>query len=85
MFATIESIKVAYIVNTLYEKYVKTIFNPLIISIFMNEKFENYITSLSANRWLRLSINFNYTIKNRITNWNETLTSINLKNLNIKK
>lgn len=85
MFATIESIKVAYIVNTLYEKYVKTIFNPLIISIFMNEKFENYITSLSANRWLRLNINFNYTIKNRITNWNESLTSINLKNLNIKK
>lgn len=85
MFAKIKAIKGSYIVDTLYGKYVKAIFNPPIISIFTNEKFEDYITSLSADHWLRLNINFNYTIEYRITNWDENLTSVNLKNLNIKK
>lgn len=79
MFDTIEDIKDAYIVDTLYGKYVEATFNPPIILIFTNEKLEDHITSLSADRWLRFNINSNYTIEHRITNSDGTVTPVNLK------
>jgi len=57
MFATIEDIKDAYIVDTLYGKYIKAIFNPPIVLLFRNEKLHEQKSKLSTDRWLQLYIN----------------------------
>ena len=85
VFASVEYIKNAYIVDTLYGKYIESIFEPPIILFFTNERLDDHLSSLSPDRWLRLNINSNYTIEHRITNQDGTVTPISLKDLNIKK
>ena len=85
VFSTIEEIKDAYIVDTLYGKYIEAIFNPPIVLVFTNERLDEHKSKLSADRWLRLNINSDHTIFYRVTNEDGTLTIISLKDLNIKK
>lgn len=85
VFASVEDIKDAYIVDTLYGKYIESIFDPPIVLFFTNERLDDHLSSLSPDRWLRLNINSDHTIEHRLTNEDGTITTINLKDLNIKK
>ena len=85
MFAAIEEIKDGFIVETMYGKYIEAIFESPLILVFTNEKLDEHISKLSADRWLRFYINSNYTIEYRIENEDGTVSPIKLSNLNIKK
>lgn len=85
LFSAVEDIKDGFIVDTLYGKYVEAIFDPPIVLVFTNEKLDEHITKLSRDRWLRLHINYDYTIEYRIENEDGTVSPIKLSNLNIKK
>lgn len=85
VFATIEDIKDGYLVDTLYGKYVESIFNPPLITIFTNEKLDDHLSSLSPDRWLRLHINSDMSIEHRIAHEDGTVTPVKLEDLTIKK
>lgn len=85
VFSTIEEIKDTYIVDTLYGKYIEAIFNPPIVLVFTNERLDEHKSKLSEDRWLRLHINSNFSIKFRKDNGNGTITPLSLDRLNIKK
>ena len=85
VFSTIEDIKDAYIVDTLYGKYIEAIFNPPIVLVFTNERLDEHKSKLSADRWLRLHINSNFSIEFRKDNGDGTITPLSLDELNIKK
>ena len=83
VFATIEDIKDAYIVDTLYGKYIEAIFNPPIVLVFTNERLDEHKSKLSADRWLRLHINSNLSIEFRKENSDGTISPISLYKLNV--
>lgn len=83
VFATIEDIKDAYIVDTLYGKYIEAIFNPPIVLVFTNERLDEHKSKLSADRWLRLHINSNLSIEFRKENSDGTISPISLDKLNV--
>jgi hypothetical protein len=85
MFAAIEDIKDGFIVDTMYGKYIVSIFDSPLILVFTNEKLDEYISKLSADRWLRLYINSDYSIEFRKDNEDGTITSFRLDELDIKK
>lgn len=74
MFAAIEDIKDGFIVDTMYGKYVEAIFESPLILVFTNEKLDEHISKLSADRWLRLYINSDYSIEFRKDNEDGTIT-----------
>ena len=85
MFAAIENIKDGFIVDTMYGKYIEAIFESPLILVFTNEKLDEHISKLSADRWLRLYINSDYSIEFRKDNEDGTITPLSLDKLNIKK
>lgn len=50
VFASVEDIKDAYIVDTLYGKYIESIFDPPIVLFFTNERLDDHLSSLSPDR-----------------------------------
>lgn len=60
LFAAIEDIKDGYIVDTLYGKYVESIFNSPLVVIFSNQRLSDYEKYLSVDRWQRLVIDSDY-------------------------
>ena len=85
VFSTIEEIKDAYLVDTLSGKYIEAIVNPPIVLVFTNERLDEHKSKLSADRWLRLHINSNFSIEFRKDNGDGTITPLSLDKLNIKK
>ena len=85
MFAAIEDIKDGFIVDTIYGKYIEAIFESPLILVFTNEKLDEHISKLSADRWLRFHINYDYSIEFRKDNGDGTVTPLSLDKLNIKK
>jgi len=85
MFAAIEDIKDGFIVDTMYGKYIEAIFESPLILVFTNEKLDEHISKLSADRWLRLYINSDYSIEFRKNNEDGTITPLSLDKLSIKK
>ena len=85
LLAAIEDIKDGFIVDTLYGKYIESIFEPPIVLVFSNEKLDEHISKLSVDRWLRLHINYDYSIEFRKDNGDGTVTPVSLDKLNIKK
>lgn len=85
MFAAIEDIKDGFIVDTMYGKYIEAIFESPLILVFTNEKLDEHISKLSADRWLRFHINYDYSIEFRKDNGDGTVTPLSLDKLNIKK
>src|SRR6056300_575019 len=85
MFAAIEDIKDGFIVDTMYGKYIEAIFESPLIVGFTNDKLDEHISKLSVDRWLRLHINYDYSIEFRKDNGDGTVTPVSLDKLNIKK
>ena len=85
MFAAIEDIKDGFIVDIMYGKYIEAIFDSPLILVFTNEKLDEHISKLSADRWLRFHINYDYSIEFRKNNGDGTVTPLSLDKLNIKK
>ena len=85
MFAAIEDIKDGFIVDTMYGKYIETIFESPLIVVFTNNKLDEHISKLSVDRWSRLHINYDYSIEFRKNNGDGTVTPLSLDKLNIKK
>ena len=85
MFAAIEDIKDGFIVDTMYGKYIETIFESPLIVVFTNNKLDEHISKLSVDRWSRLHINYDYSIEFRKDNGDGTVTPVSLDKLNIKK
>lgn len=85
MFAAIEDIKDGFIVDTMYGKYIEAIFESPLIVVFTNDKLDEHISKLSVDRWLRLHINYDYSIEFRKDNGDGTVTPVSLDKLNIKK
>ena len=85
MFAAIEDIKDGFIVDIMYGKYIEAIFDSPLILVFTNEKLDEHISKLSADRWLRFHINYAYSIEFRKDNGDGTVTPLSLDKLNIKK
>lgn len=50
VFAVIKDLKDRYMVDMVYGKYIEAIFNPPIILIFINERLDDHLTSLSTDR-----------------------------------
>lgn len=71
--------------DTLYGKYIESIFDPPIVLFFTNERLDDHLSSLSPDRWLRLNINSDRMIEHHLMNEGGTVTTISLKDLNIKK
>lgn len=74
MVAAIEDIKDDFIVDTMYSKYIEAIFDSPLILVFTNEKLDEHISKLSADRWLRFHINYDYSIEFRKDNGAGTVT-----------
>jgi len=53
--------------------------------VFTNDKLDEHISKLSVDRWLRLHINYDYSIEFRKDNGDGTVTPVSLDKLNIKK
>ena len=85
MFAAIEDIKDGFIVDIMYGKYIEAIFDSPLILVFTNEKLDEHISKLSADRWLRFHINYDYSIEFRKNNGDGTVPPLSLDKLNIKK
>ena len=85
MFAAIEDIKDGFIVDTMYGKYIEAIFNPPIVLVFTNERLDEHKSKLSADRWLRLHINSNFSIEFRKENEDGTVTPLSLDKLDVKR
>ena len=85
MFAAIEEIKDGFIVDTMYGKYIEAIFNPPIVLVFTNERLDEHKSKLSADRWLRLHINSNFSIEFRKENEDGTVTPLSLDKLDVKR
>lgn len=85
VFSTIEEIKDAYLVDTLYGRYIEAIFNPPIILVFTNERLDEHRSKLSADRWLQLHINSDFSIEFREENSDGTVSPVKLSDLDIKK
>ena len=83
VFATIEDIKDAYIVDTLSGTYIEAIFNLPIVLVFTNERLDEHKSKLSGDRWLRLHINSNLSIEFRKENSDGTISPISLDKLNV--
>jgi hypothetical protein len=69
----------------MYGKYIEAIFDSPLILVFTNEKLDEHISKLSADRWLRFYINYDYSIEFRKDNGDGTVTPLSLDKLNIKK
>ena len=85
VFSTIEEIKDAYIVDTLYGRYIEAIFNSPIVLVFTNERLDEHRSKLSSDRWLQLHINSDFSIEFREENSDGTVFPIRLSDLDIKK
>ena len=85
MFAVIEDIKDVFMVYTMYGKYIESIFESPLIVVFTNEKLDEHISKLSLDRWLRLHINYDYSIEFRKDNGDGTVTPLSLDKLDIKR
>ena len=81
LLAAIEDIKDGFIVDTLYGKYIESIFEPPIVLVFSNEKLDEHISKLSFDRWLRLHINSDLSIEYRKQNEDGTVSPISLEKL----
>src|SRR5210317_1320844 len=84
MFAAIEDIKDGFIVDTMYGKYIEAIFESPLIVVFTNDKLDEHISKLSVDRWLRLHINYDYSIEFRKDDGDGTVTPVSLDTLTIK-
>ena len=72
-------------VDTMYGKYIEAIFDSPLILVVTNEKLDEHISKLSADRWLRFHINYDYSIEFRKDNGDGTLGSLYLKKLLVIK
>lgn len=81
LFAAIEDIKDGYIVDTLYGKYVESIFDPPLVVIFSNFQLTEFEKFLSNDRWLRLVIDSDKKLNHWKINEDGSINVISLQEL----
>ena len=59
LFQSMEEIKNGYVVDTMYGKYNEGIFDPPLIVIFTNFKFEELQSNMSEDRWVVFELGVN--------------------------
>ena len=59
LFHTLEEIKNGYVVDRMYGKYNEGIFDPPLIVIFTNFKFEELQSNMSEDRWVVFELGVN--------------------------